>query len=378
MGDLLRMFASRFGSGPTILVRAPGRVNLVGEHTDYNDGLVLPVAIDREVRIAARPNGTDLFRLYATTYDAWAEFPAGSPDRILLEGWARYPQGVAVRMADHGVRLVAADAVIAGDLPIGSGLSSSAALEVASALAFEAAAGVQLAPRARARLCWEAEVQWVGVPCGIMDQFAATLCRRGHALFLDCRSQETHHIPLPQDVVLAVCDTDVRRAVGDSAYAARRQECAAAIHWLQARRDDVPSLRDLSVDDLPEVEAMPDPLRRRVRHVVTENARVIESARALEGGDLRGLRDIFLASHRRLREDYEVSCPELAAMVEAALEAPGCLAARMTGAGFGGAVVALVRRGVEEPFRTAVAEGYRRRMNRPGVFFTSEAAAGAQ
>lgn len=378
MEHLHRMFASRFGSGPTILVRAPGRVNLAGEHTDYNDGLVLPVAIDRQVRIAARPNGTDRFRLYATAYDAWAEFPAGSPDRIRLEGWARYPQGVAVKMADLGVRLVGSDAVIAADLPIGCGLSSSAALEVASALAFEAAAGVQLAPRARARLCWEAEVQLVGVPCGIMDQFAATLCRRGHALFLDCRSQETHHIPLPQDVVLAVCDTGVRRAVGDSAYAARRQECAAAIQWLQARRDDIRSLRDLTVENLPDVEAMPDPLRRRVHHVITENARVLESARALEGGDLEGLRDIFLASHRSLRDDYAVSCPELDAMVASALDAPGCLAARMTGAGFGGAVVALVRREQEDDFLAAAAREYRRRSHRAGAFFTSDAAAGAE
>lgn len=378
MEHLHRMFASRFGSGPTILVRAPGRVNLAGEHTDYNDGLVLPVAIDRQVRIAARPNGTDRFRLYATAYDAWAEFPAGSPDRIRLEGWARYPQGVAVKMADLGVRLVGSDAVIAADLPIGCGLSSSAALEVASALAFEAAAGVQLAPRVRARLCWEAEVQLVGVPCGIMDQFAATLCRRGHALFLDCRSQETHHIPLPQDVVLAVCDTGVRRAVGDSAYAARRQECAAAIQWLQARRDDIRSLRDLTVENLPDVEAMPDPLRRRVHHVITENARVLESARALEGGDLEGLRDIFLASHRSLRDDYAVSCPELDAMVASALDAPGCLAARMTGAGFGGAVVALVRREQEDDFLAAAAREYRRRSHRAGAFFTSDAAAGAE
>ena len=197
-------------------------------------------------------------------------------------------------------------------------------------------------------------------------------------MFLDCRSQETHHIPLPQDVVLAVCDTGVRRAIGDSAYAARRQECAAAIHWLRARRDDFRSLRDLTVEDLPDVEAMPDPSHRRVRHVVTENARVIRSARALEGGDLSALRDIFLASHRSLRDDYEVSCPELDAMVESALDAPGCLAARMTGAGFGGAVVALVRREEKGQFLTAAEERYRRYGYRPGALFTCETASGAQ
>ena len=190
--------------------QAPGRVNLIGEHTDYNDGLVLPAAIDRTVTIAAGRNGTGRIRLHAAAYDELVEFPAASPGSVPLQGWARYPQGVAAQLAARGIRLAGMDAVITADLPIGAGLSSSAALEVAVSLALEHAAGVTLPARERALLCRRAEVEFVGIPCGIMDQFAVSLCRRGHALFLDCRSLETHHIPLPSGVVLAVCDTGVR------------------------------------------------------------------------------------------------------------------------------------------------------------------------
>ena len=358
--------------------QAPGRVNLIGEHTDYNDGLVLPAAIDRTVTIAAGRNGTGRIRLHAAAYDELVEFPAASPGSVPLQGWARYPQGVAAQLAARGIRLAGMDAVITADLPIGAGLSSSAALEVAVSLALEHAAGATLPARERALLCRRAEVEFVGIPCGIMDQFAVSLCRRGHALFLDCRSLETHHIPLPSGVVLAVCDTGVRRALEDSGYAIRRRECEEAVRWLRGRGRPITSLRDVTVDDLPGVEKeMPEPLRRRLRHIVTENARVIEAARALEGGKPEDLGPIFRASHRSLRDDYEVSSPELDAMVNAALASPGCLAARMTGAGFGGAVVALVRRSEAQRFLAAVTNGYRQHIGREGTFLTAEPADGA-
>lgn len=359
-------------------VQAPGRVNLIGEHTDYNDGLVLPAAIGRYIRIAAAANGTDRIRLYSTAYGESAEFDAADPSAGSVPAWARYPQGVAAKLSARGIRLAGVDALIDGDLPIGSGLSSSAALEVAASLAFEHAAGARLAPRDRGLLCHEAEVEFVGVPCGIMDQLAVSLCRRGHALFLDCRSLETHHIPLPAGLAIAVCDTGVRRAVGNSAYAVRRRECENALAWLAVRGGHASALRDLTLDDMPLIEEMPDPLRRRVRHVVTENARVIGAARALEGGEAMRFREIFLASHDSLRDDYEVSTPELDAMVEAALASPGSVAARMTGAGFGGTVVALVHRDRQHEFLDAVARGYRRRTDRVGAFFVSEATDGAQ
>ncbi|MDQ7844801.1 MAG: galactokinase [Armatimonadota bacterium] len=372
------LFRERFGRPPSFLVTAPGRVNLIGEHTDYNAGLVLPAAIERALVVAADAGGGPRIRLYAAAFDAVAEFSADAPGEASLPRWARYAQGVAVYLVLRGIVLRGLDAVVAGDLPIGSGLSSSAAFEVAVALTLERIAGVTLPPRERALLCHRVEGEFVGVPCGIMDQFAVSLCRRDHALFLDCRSLETHHIPLPAGVVLAVCDTGVRRALQASPYGERRQECQEAVRLLQQRRPMVTSLRDLMPDDLPLLDPLPPRLRRRARHVVAENARVIEAARALEGGETGRLREIFLASHQSLRDDFEVSCPELDAMVEAALEAPGCLAARMTGAGFGGAVVALVEREEQSRFLEVVEDGYRRRTGRRGLCFTSAAAGGAR
>ncbi len=376
--SVMRAFARQFGGEPTLFAAAPGRVNLIGEHTDYNNGLVLPAGIDRHVVIAARPTGTPVVRLAATAFDGLAEFPTGAPAAPALPAWARYPQGVAVKMVERGLVVAGLDAVIGGDLPIGAGLSSSAAVEAASALVLEAAGARPLPPRERALLCWAAEVEFVGVPCGIMDQFGVILCRRGHALFLDCRSQETHHIPLGGDVVIAVCATGVARTLAASAYAQRRQECADAVRALQSSGARIASLRDLTPEDLPGVQRLPEPLRRRARHVVTENARVVEAARLLEGGGVAGLRDTFRASHLSLRDDYEVSSPELDAMVDASLEAPGCIAARMTGAGFGGAAVALVLRSQAGAFLAAAADGYRRRTGREGTFFVTEAAEGAR
>jgi galactokinase len=211
-----------------------------------------------------------------------------------------------------------------------------------------------------------------------MDQFACVLARAGHALFLDCRSLNTHHIPLPRALVIAVCDTGVHRALQRSAYSARYDECAAALQWLQGRGETISLLRDLTVEDLLRTKEMPEPLARRVRHVVTENDRVVQTARALEGGDLDALREIFVASHRSLRDDYEVGTPELDVMAEAALDAPGCLAARMTGAGFGGAVVALVRREHAAAFLRGVENRCRARGLQPGALFSSEAVSGAR
>ncbi len=359
-----RLFLKEFSREPTLLACAPGRVNLIGEHTDYNDGLVLPVAIDRQVAIAARPNGENRIHVVSSAYADRPEIPTFNPGSPTLPLWARYTQGVAVKMAARGIRLTGFDAAISGDLPIGAGLSSSAALQVASALVLEATSGHALLPRDRALLCHAAEVEFVGVPSGIMDQFASTLCRRGHALFLDCRSLDTHHIPLRTDLAIAVCDT--------------REECAQAVRALRDRGAKITSLRDLSPDDLPQIAELPTPLRQRARHVVTENARVIETARLMEGAQVSGLREVFAASHRSLRDDYEVSGPELDAMVEAALDAPGCLAARMTGGGFGGAAVALVDRSQSEAFLDAVSSGYARRTHREGKCFLTDAADGAR
>src|SRR2546426_2614533 len=289
---LLSAFRKGFGRQPALVAEAPGRINLIGEHTDYNDGLVLPVAIDRHVFIAARRNDSGRVRLVATAFEDRVEFPSDDPGRPALPAWARYPQGIAVKLRARGISIHGFDAAIAADLPIGSGLSSSAALEVASAFVMEAISDHALSSRERALLCRAAEVEFVGVPSGIMDQFAFTLCRRGHALFLDCRSLETHHIPLGATLAIAVCDTGMARVLAGSAYAQRRQECAEAGTALQKAGLKIASLRDLTPDDLPVVERLPEPLRRRARHVLTENARVVETATLLESGQPGGLRDV--------------------------------------------------------------------------------------
>jgi len=373
----IKIFGTVFGGQPSFLAQAPGRVNLTGEHTDYNDGLVLPAAIERHVVIAGRPMRAGMIRLHAAAFGETVEIPVDSPADVEVLRWARYPQGVAVELARR-FRLRGLEGAIAADLPIGSGLSSSAALEVAASLALEHAAGQAVATRERALLCHTAEVEFVGVPCGIMDQFASALCRKGHALFIDCRSQETHHIPLPADLVIAVCDTGVRRTVADSSYAQRRQECVDAVRLLRGRKPSIQSLRDVPIDDLALTEELPDSLRRRARHVITETHRVVQAAQALESGEVEKLRELFLASHHSLRDDYEVSSADLDSMTDAALAAPGCVAARMTGAGFGGAVVALVERNFQVAFLQSVAVEYATRTRRDGTFFVSEAAEGAQ
>ncbi len=370
-------FARHFGGEPALHSQAPGRVNLIGEHTDYNDGLVLPAAIDRHVRLAVRPNTSRTVRLYSIAFDAFAEFSLDRGERLSGPPWALYVQGVVRELVHREIPLIGMDAVIGGDLAIGAGLSSSAAFELATALALEGVSGRPMPARENVVLCRAAEVEYVGVPCGIMDQFASALCRRGHLLFLDCRPLETHHIPLGKDLVIAVCDTGVRRTLAASPYHVRRRECLEAIDALRGSGRPIQSLRDLTLADLPLLEQLPAPLGRRARHVVTENARVVATARLITGGSLEGLRDLLSASHHSLRDDYEVSCLELDAMVDAAVMAPGCVGARMTGAGFGGAVVALVRRAEQDAFLQAVAADYLRRTGRPGAFFFTDAVDGA-
>ncbi len=367
-GDFRRQFTAE----PTVFTQAPGRVNLIGEHTDYHDGLVLPAAVDRYVRIAARPNGARVLHLHSMALAASTTVSLDGVDHVADTPWAQYAQGVVRELIRRGVPLIGLNAIIGGDLVIGAGLSSSAAFELAIALALVHVAGQKLPARETALLCWVAETEFVGVPCGIMDQFASALGRKGSLLFLDCRSRETHHIPLGNELVLAICDTGVRRTVGSSAYRTRRQEGTTALTALRDRGCPLRSLRDLALSDLPVIEQLPTPLNRRVRHVVTENARVLETARLLTGRTLDKLREVFAASHQSLRDDYEVSCPELDAIVEAALVAPGCVAARMTGAGFGGAAVALVKQDQRDAFLQTIADEYLRRTGKPGGFFFTD------
>ncbi len=365
-----------------IVARAPGRVNLIGEHTDYNAGFVLPVAIDREVHLYAQPRSDHRCVLYSEVLDDQIEFDLRSipPAEALPEGWIRYVAGVAQMLTQHtGRTLTGIEGVVSSTLPLGAGLSSSAALESACAVLWNMLDDLRLPPATLALLCQQAEWHYAGVHCGIMDQFACLLSQPGSALFLDTRTLFTETIPLPREWVIVVADTGKPRTLAESGYNARRAECEQAVRELQSiLGEEVSALRDVSPEQaslyLPLVS---EPARARARHVIGENARVLAFLETLRGGNREGVRALMLASHRSLRDDYAVSCPELDAMVEACLAAPGCVGARLTGAGFGGACVALVEREQVDAFIQQVDLDYRARSEYEPQFLICEAVGGA-
>lgn len=354
------LFREAFGDDEGITVtKASGRVNLIGEHTDYNDGYVMPVPLDMHVWVAGRSRVDDLVRVYAADYGEWAEFDLKAMEYDVERLWANYPQGVAWALAESGHQLQGADLVISGDVPIGAGLSSSAALEVASVRMFGELSGLRLDPVDVAYTGKRAENDFVGVQSGIMDQFVASLGVPGSALFIDCRTDEYRCIPLPSEIRVVVVDTTVKRELASSAYNERRAQCEEGVRMLSENMDGVSALRDVSSEDLERLGAsLPDLILRRCRHVVEENTRVLDAVKALEAGDAARLGKLMDASHESLRTDYEVSSDELDALVDAAREIPGTLGARMTGAGFGGCTVNLVKEENVEFFIDRIKERY--------------------
>jgi len=375
-------FRARFGRPPVALAEAPGRVNLIGEHTDYNQGFVLPVAIDRTIVVAFAPREDGRVRAYSLDFEQQDEFPLSDIGRLEEDSWANYLRGVAHVLQQAGHRLIGLDLAIQGDVPIGAGLSSSAALEVAALGAFAAAAGLTVADRDKALLAQRAENEFVGVACGVMDQMAAVFGRADHALRIDCRSLETEAVPLNLEahgLRIVVANTGVRRALTASAYNQRRQECSRAVDFLalllHKRRPR--SLRDITLNDLRvHGRFLPEELVRRARHVVSENARVLAAVDALQRGDLAEVGLLFSASHESLARDYEVSSPELDLMVELACSLEGVVGARMTGAGFGGCTVNLVRSEAVDDFRQRVIETYRGRTALPAEMYVCRAVDG--
>ncbi|HZT72228.1 MAG TPA: galactokinase [Terriglobales bacterium] len=358
-----------FSASPPLLYRAPGRVNLIGEHTDYNQGLVLPCAISLATWIAAAPRDDDTLRVASLQMEGivTARLTGLAPQR----SWGDGVLGVAAMLARDGERLRGANLLIASEIPLGAGLSSSAALEVGAGFALLALTDRAPGPADRAgrwrlaHAAQAAEHQFVGTRCGIMDPACCVLAQADHALWLDCRSLDTQLVPLPAGIRLALCDTGVRHALASSEYNRRRQECEAAVAALRAVRPALTSLRELTPSEFAEAaERVPEPARRRARHVISENQRVEQAVAALAAEDWPRLRAILAASHRSLREDFEVSSPELDAMVAAAESAPGFLAGRMTGGGFGGATVNFIREGSEEAFAGGVSAAYRRASGR--------------
>jgi galactokinase len=354
-----RAFTERFGAGPEVVVRAPGRVNLIGEHTDYNDGFVLPMAIDRAVWIALRVTDDGTVRVQGVDVDDVGAFrldevrDSGPP--AAQEGWLEYLKGMAWALMDAGHQLTGWEGAMAGDVPIGAGLSSSAALELATARAFASVSDLPWDPAAMARLGQRAENEWVGVNCGIMDQMISASGRAGHAFLLDCRTLTGRHVPMPSGTAVVVLDTGTRRGLVDSAYNERRRQCeSVSAHF------GVPALRDVTSTDLAARAGELDDLSlRRARHVITENDRTVEAAEALATGDAARMGELMNASHSSLRDDFEVSSEALDVMVECARAAAGCHGARMTGAGFGGCAVALAEAGVADGLARSAGDAYR-------------------
>ncbi len=374
---LRQAFEQRFGRAPEVLVRAPGRVNLIGEHTDYNDGFVLPAAIDRDVLLAAARRADDRIRLWAMDLDDEDEFPLSAIERSEAKPWSNYQRGVAAMLQARGYRLVGANVAFSSNVPIGAGLSSSAAVEVAAAFGFLTLSGQTMDRAQMALACQQAEHEYAGVPCGIMDQFISALGQAGHALLIDCRDLSYRHVPVPAGVRIVVADTGVRRALAGSEYRVRRAQCEEAVRLLQPVLPGIRALRDVRVEDLQQHgHRLPDVVLRRARHVVSENQRVLDTVAALEQGDLARVGELLIASHESLRDDYEVSSPELDAMVEAALAAPGCLGARLTGAGFGGCTVSLVTEASVEEFVGQLADVYRERTGREATVYVTRASDG--
>ncbi|HEY2982044.1 MAG TPA: galactokinase [Anaerolineales bacterium] len=364
-------FHAHFNGNPAIVVRAPGRVNLIGEHTDYNDGFVLPMAIDRAAWIALRPRTDGRVRIRSLDLGEESAFELGRLEKGT--GWVEYIKGVANELQLAGNTLTGWEGVLSGDVPIGSGLSSSAAVELAAARAFAAVSGIEWQPAQMARLAQKAENEWVGVKCGIMDQMVSAAARQGHALFLDCRSLACEHVPIPDEAAVVVMDTATRRGLVDSAYNERRGQCEEAAHFF-----GVAALRDVSMSDFERRQSgLSDIVRRRARHIISENERVLEAAQALYANELARLGELFNASHESLRDDFEVSSAALDQIVEAAREQPACYGARMTGAGFGGCAVALIERDQAGAFVPAVLTAYRLRSGLEAEIFACKASAGA-
>jgi galactokinase len=335
---LVAEFRNRFRREPIGVWAAPGRVNLIGEHTDYNDGYVLPVAIDREALVAVADRDDDVVRIWSMQLDRCGEASLTDLALPAVSGWVAYAAGVLWALRQQGIDAPGVDVVVDSDVPIGAGLSSSAALECSLALALSELAGVDVERIALAVMAQQAEQQIVGAPVGIMDQAISLLGRRDTVLLLDCQILRWEHVQLPMqanDLALVVIDTQVPHAHATGGYAARRTECVQAAEML-----GLPSLRSASLDD---VERLDGVLRRRARHVVTENLRVLETAELLRNGEVRGIGRLLDASHVSLRDDFEVSIAQLDLAVAAASDG-GALGARMTGGGFGGSALALVPR----------------------------------
>jgi galactokinase len=375
--ELALRFEQAFRAHPSIS-SAPGRVNLIGEHTDYNDGFVLPCAISFRTHVAVHAREDNKLIMCSGEFPGQFEFDVNALPGAHQNIWCDYPVGVAVALRNNGFPLPGANVMVHGDVPVGAGLSSSAALEVASALAFLGLSGGVLPLPQIAQLCQRAENEFVGARVGIMDQFVACLGKAGHALMLDCRSLAYEFVPIPAGISIVICNTMVRHKLAGGEYNVRRAECEEGVRLLAERIPGIAALRDVSVAQLEKYGAeLPEKIYQRCEHVVWENQRVLESSKALAAGDLAVVGEYMAASHRSLRDLYQVSCFELDLMVESAQGLPGFFGGRMTGGGFGGCTVNLVNTPDAAAFADRIASRYHERTGIHPDVFVSAASDGA-
>jgi galactokinase len=376
--SLRTQFQNLFHTRPQIF-RAPGRVNLIGEHTDYNDGFVMPMAIAFYTRIAAARRDDRMLEAYSDHFDEKISLSLDALSGPPTRHWSDFIRGVAATLQDAGHTLPGANLVIHGEIPLGAGLSSSASLEVSLALALTSVAGIALPRLDLVKLCQSAEHKYVGTRCGIMDQFIAVFGAAGNALMLDCRSLDYQLLPIPKDLSVVVCNSMVRHELASGEYNRRRADCEAGVKLLQPFLPTIRALRDVSVDDLEKYKhALPEIVYRRCRHVVTENQRVLEAARALDAEDSKRFGQLMYQSHASLRDDYEVSCRELDLLVELASSIPGVYGARMMGGGFGGCTVNLLKSDSAAVFQTQIAKLYAEKTEKTPEVYICEAAQGAE
>jgi galactokinase len=382
---ITNVFHETFGSAPMHLVRAPGRVNLLGEHVDYNDGFVLPAAIDRATYIAFSPTSTDLSTLVAVDFNQRASFsPQTIPskaraDSFPLPEWAHYPAGVMWSLNEDQLETSGINAVYASDVPRGSGLSSSASVEMAFMLAWQTLSDWTLPPMQRALLGQKAENQYVGVNCGIMDQFASACGVENKLLLLDCRSLEWKTIPLPEDVAIVIADTTIRRKLTSGEYNKRRAACEEAVRLLKQDLPNIRSLRDVSVEEFNRfADKLPQEVSKRARHVVEEIERSNQAEALLEAGNIQRFGELMNQCHASLRDFYEVSSPELNAMASIAQSLDGCYGARLTGAGFGGCTANLVARETTDEFARTLGARYKAETGLHPEIYITRASNGAE
>ncbi len=376
---LKEKFVEVHGSVPR-LFRAPGRVNLIGEHTDYNGGFVLPMAIDREVVVAISPRNDRKIKAYSVNFEEAAEFDLDAEQKRENGCWLNYIEGVARILERETGKLTGANLLIWSDVPNGAGLSSSAALETAVGLALSENSHYKIDRITLSKIGQQTEHEFVGAKVGIMDQFVSAHAQAGHALLLDCRSLEFENVPLDtSDVAIVICDTNVKHDLATSGYNTRRAECEEAVERLKEFLPDIIQLRDVSwADFIKYRERLPEIICRRVRHVLTENIRTLKAAESLKNRELKEFGKLMWLSHASLRDDFEISCRELDLLVGIARECGGVYGARMTGGGFGGSTVNLVARENLAEFKEKIIVDYERQTELPTTIMVSEAAEGAE